>query len=81
MLNQSINLALHKTGMENEPPRRQEHQELSFSMKRENKIIQLSVQRHKFKLTTGVCCRRSGMVISCLYSATPSDFSDYTPDR
>ncbi|MCX7595363.1 MAG: hypothetical protein N2235_16700 [Fischerella sp.] len=30
-------------GMENEPPRRQERQELIFSMKRENKIMQLAV--------------------------------------
>ncbi|MBD2433784.1 MULTISPECIES: hypothetical protein [Fischerella] len=50
-----LNLALHKKGMENEPPRRHrraaasgtvEHQELSFSIKRENKIIPLSLQRH-----------------------------------
>ncbi|MCX7594574.1 MAG: hypothetical protein N2235_12580 [Fischerella sp.] len=28
-------LALYKMGMDNEPPRRQEHQELNFSMKRD----------------------------------------------
>jgi hypothetical protein len=32
-------------GMNNEPPRCQERQELSFSIKRENKIIPLSLQR------------------------------------
>jgi hypothetical protein len=37
--------ALHKMGMNNEPPRCQERQELSFSIKRENKIIPLSLQR------------------------------------
>ncbi|WP_180975494.1 hypothetical protein [Fischerella thermalis] len=33
--------------MNDEPPRRQERQELSFSTKRENKIIPLSLQRQK----------------------------------
>ncbi|MBR8837692.1 MAG: hypothetical protein DSM106950_27715 [Stigonema ocellatum SAG 48.90 = DSM 106950] len=32
-------LALHNMGMKIEPPRRQERQELSFSIDRENKII------------------------------------------
>jgi len=37
-------------GMNNEPPRCQECQELSFSIKRENKIIPLSLQRLFAKL-------------------------------
>ncbi|WP_180967134.1 hypothetical protein [Fischerella thermalis] len=39
-------------GMNNEPPRCQERQELSFSIKRENKIILLSLQRQKTKNLT-----------------------------
>ncbi|MCX7596839.1 MAG: hypothetical protein N2235_24465 [Fischerella sp.] len=39
--------------MNNEPPRRQEHQQLSFSMKRENKIMPLFLQCLAFLLSKG----------------------------
>ncbi|PLZ06635.1 hypothetical protein [Fischerella thermalis] len=54
-------VGLCKKGIENEPPRRQERQELSFSIRKENKIILLSLQRH-FVIYITQRCHTSGNV-------------------
>jgi hypothetical protein len=49
-------VALHKMGMNNEPLRCQERQELSFSIKRENKIIpQICNAKYVIILKPGEC--------------------------